>query len=165
MESNYQDRFRTARTLLGLTQRQVANRMGISVQAIRDIETDNGVRPARKNVQYYDCWLREFARVRNRKLLGTVDAILSNERFARMFHVVEPNHKAGRPHRTKIIELDKIFESTTDAARWLVEHRYARGQYHLVAQRIRNAINRTSSERYLGFTYCYDDNHEVTDIM
>ena len=58
------DQFRAARTLLGLTQYRCREMMGISAQAIRDIESIYGKhQPERPYAQYYNLWLREYARM------------------------------------------------------------------------------------------------------
>ena len=159
------NQYRTARTLLGLTQSQVATRMGISVSALRSLETDNDVVPERKYAQYYDCWLREYTRNVKGDLLSTMDTILSNDAFARMFHIVEPNHKSGKPHITVINETGMAFDTTADAAQWLIDNGFTSGNKTNVAQRIRNAVKGTGPTVYLGFTYRYEDEvEESTDI-
>lgn len=150
------DQFRAARTLLGLTQHQVLEMMGISRQAIRDIEAPFAKhRPERPYHQYYNLWLREYARMRKPELLGAVDGILTNEGFARMFRMVEPTIR--QDHVTVINELDLSFPTTAACARWLIEHGHTNGRMENVAQRVRNAVNGTGSRMYLGFTYRYDD--------
>lgn len=150
------DQFRAARTLLGLTQYRCREMMGISAQAIRDIEsTYSKHQPERPYAQYYNLWLREYARMVKPELLGAVDSILGNDNFARMFRVVEPTLRTE--NRTVINELDLTFPTTADCARWLVEHGHSNGRVENVAQRIRNAINGTGSSTYLGFTYRYDN--------
>ena len=150
------DQFRAARTLLGLTQYKCREMMGISAQAIRDIESIYGKhQPERPYAQYYNLWLREYARMVKPELLGAVDSILGNDNFARMFRVVEPTVRME--HVTVINELDLSFPTTAACARWLIKQGSTRGSVDNVAQRIRNAVNGTASSRYLGFTYRYDD--------
>lgn len=136
------DQFRAARTLLGLTQYRCREMMGISAQAIRDIESIYGKhQPERPYAQYYNLWLREYARM------------------------VEPTLRTE--NRTVINELDLTFPTTADCARWLIEHGHSNGRVENVAQRIRNAINGTASPTYLGFTYHYDNppqNETTLDI-
>ena len=130
--------------------------MGISTQAIRDIESIYGKhQPERPYAQYYNLWLREYARMVKPELLSAVDGILGNDNFARMFRVVEPTLRSD--NRTVINELAYTFPTTAACARWLIEHGYTNGRVENVAQRIRNAINGTASPRYLGFTYHYDN--------
>ena len=150
------DQFRAARTLLGLTQYRCREMMGISTQAIRDIESIYGKhQPERPYAQYYNLWLREYARMVKPELLSAVDGILGNDNFARMFRVVEPTLRAD--NRTVINELDLTFPTTAACARYLITHGYSNGRVANVAQRIRNAINGTAARKYLGFTYRYDD--------
>ena len=151
------DQFRTARTLLGLTQHRVHEMMGISTTAIRDIESpwDEHI-PQRPYAQYYNCWLREYARMVKPEFLSAIDGILGNDNFARMFRIVEPT-KRRSSHVTVINENDLRFESTRRCARWLIANHHATGDVENVAQRIRNAVDGTGPTTYCGFTYRYDD--------
>lgn len=150
------DQFRAARTLLGLTQYQVREMMGVSSQAIRDIEAPMAKHtPERPYAQYYNLWLREYARMAKPELLGAVDGILTNDGFARMFRLVEPRPR--REHVTIINELDMRFSNTASCARWLIRHGHTNGRLENVAQRVRNAVIGTGARVYLGFTYRYDD--------
>lgn len=157
------DQFRAARTLLGLTQYKCRDMMGISKSAIEDLEDIcQNHRPQRPYDQYYNLWLREYARTVKPELLGAVDSILGNENFARMFRVVEPVIR--KKHVTVINELDLSFPSVAACARWLIEHKHTSAPVENVSQRIRNAVNGTAARNYLGFTYRYDDkpNDETT---
>lgn len=150
------DQFRAARTLLGLTQHQVHAMMGISTQALKDIESPWDFHiPQRPYAQYYNLWLREYARMVKPDLLSAVDGILGNENFARMFRIVEPVKKMM--HCTVINENGMQFTSTAQCARWLIEQGHTSARLANVAQRIRNAINGTGPKTYLGFTFRYDD--------
>lgn len=150
------DQYRAARTLLGLTQYQVHEMTGMSTQAIKDIESIYSTHvPQRSYAQYYNCWLREFARMTKPELLGSVDHILDRAGFARMFRIHEPRPK--KVHKTKINETGMVFKSAADVARWLISNGYVSGSHPNVAQRIRNAATGLGPHRYAGFTYSYVD--------
>ena len=158
------DQYRAARTLLGLTQHQVHEMTGMSTQAIKDIESIYSTHvPQRSYAQYYNCWLREFARMSKPELLGSIDQILDRAGFARMFRIYEPRPK--KVHKTKVNETGVVFKSAADVARWLIANGYAFGNQPNVAQRVRDSATGRSSKYYAGFSYSYvDDMKEETEV-
>lgn len=81
---------------------------------------------------------------------STIDAILNANNVKRY----TPAQQQSRP--VKIVKDDKeqCFETTTDAAHWLMEHGYTRNyNYKSVRQEITNAIRK--NKKYLGFTMNY----------
>lgn len=126
------NQYRSARQLLGLTQRQVARRMGISMEGVRSMESLNDEPSWRSHRIFYDCWLREYARHNQPELLTAIDSILDNAISGAVNWLKEPDPRGKLRYRPVIlVEEKKQFDSVMDCGRYL----YPKYQHEMASPR------------------------------
>lgn len=141
------DAYRSARCLLGLTQKQVGKLMKVRRETIGQMESINPdtTRTWAAYLRYYDVWLREYARMKQPQNLFAVDAILdSNSTVTEWLgEQEEPSegHGHGRKRPNRIVELDMVFPTIMETSQYLIKHGYAEGAPRTIQTKISQILN------------------------
>lgn len=141
------DAYRSARCLLGLTQKQVGKMMKIRRETVGQMESINPetTRTWEAYLRYYDVWLREYARIKQPSNLFAVDAILDSNSTVTVWlgEQEEPDesHGHGRRRPNRIVELDLVFPTIMDTTQYLIKHGYTDGAPRTVQTKISQILN------------------------